>query len=226
MRPSLCHGCLAALLKFLNFFQAFTGFSILIYSLWVLNRCYRDGIEIGFSFDFHKLPAPWFVCALMGFGVLMCLIALIGHVAAEVVSGCCLCFYAALVAILILLETGLVGDLIFNKRWEEDLPYDSTGELKILSEFIEENLDIFKWVVMTVVIIQALSLLLALVVRVMIPRRRENYDSDEDFLVIRRPLLTPQAIPTYAPNSVENPVHHSDIWSSRMRQKYGLNQSS
>ncbi|KAH7669688.1 hypothetical protein IHE45_11G094800 [Dioscorea alata] len=224
MRPNLCRSCLAALLKILNFFQAFTGFSILIYSLWILNRCIKDGIEIGF--DFHKLPAPWFVCALMGFGVLMCLIAFIGHVAAEVISGCCLCFYAALVTILILFETGLVADLIYNKRWKEDLPYDTTGELSRLSAFIEENLDIVKWAVMTVVIIQSLSLLLALVVRVMIPTRREYYDSDEDFLVLRRPLLNPQPIPTYAPHSVENPGHQPDMWSSRMRQKYGLSQSS
>ncbi|RWW16570.1 hypothetical protein GW17_00019537 [Ensete ventricosum] len=84
----ICSGCLAFLLKFFNFLQAFVGISILIYSLWLLNLCRRHD----FPLDVDHLPAPWFVCVTMGGGICLCLITFIGHVAAEAISGCCLCF--------------------------------------------------------------------------------------------------------------------------------------
>lgn len=36
----------------------------------------------------------------------------------------------------------------------QDLPYDPTGELDSLRSFIEENIDVCKWVGLAVVIIQ------------------------------------------------------------------------
>ncbi|KAJ6798704.1 tetraspanin-18 [Iris pallida] len=224
MRPSLCRSCLASLLKLLVFLQTFVGVSVLVYSAWILSYLKRHG-DIDFDFDLDKVPAPWFVCALMGFGILVCLIAFTGHVAAEVISGCCLCFYAVLTTILVLLEAALVADVVFNKHWEDDLPHDSTGELKRLRAFIEDNIDIFKWVGITVVVVQALSLLLSVVLRAMVSKRRLDYDSDDDFLVIRRPLINPEGGPTYVATAVDSTGHHSDFWSSRMRQKYGLNQN-
>lgn len=219
MRPSFCRSCLASLLKLLNFLQTFVGVSIVLYSAWILSHLSKDG----FDFDLHKLPAPWFVCALMGIGILVCLIAFTGHVAAEAFSGCCLCSYKILTMILILLEAALIGDILFNKHWQEDLPYDSTGELKRLQTFVEDNIDICEWVVATIVVIQVLSLLLAIILRVMVPRRMD-YDSDEDFVVIRRPLLNPQVGPTFM-TPVDGKGHHSDIWSTQMKEKYGLNKN-
>ncbi|KAJ6822407.1 tetraspanin-18 [Iris pallida] len=223
MRPSLCWSCLASLLKLLAFLQTFVGVSVLVYSAWILNYLKPHG---DFDFDL-KLPAPWFVCALMGFGVLVCLIAFTGHVAAEMISGCCLCFYAVLTTILILLEAALVADVVFNKHWEDDLPHDSTGELNRLRAFIEDNIGIFKWVGLTVVVIQALSLLLSVLLRAMVSKSKlDYYDSDDEFFVIRRPLINPEGNPTYIAAAVDSTGHHSDFWGSRMRQKqYGLNQN-
>ncbi|XP_008796411.1 tetraspanin-18-like isoform X2 [Phoenix dactylifera] len=215
MRPSFGRSCLAFLLKFFSFLQTFVGVSILIYSVWVLNRWNRQGLDL----DLEGLPAPWFICAMMGAGVLLCLIAFTGHVAAEVVNGCCLCFFAVLAIVLILLEAALVGALVFDKHWEEDLPYDSTGELKRFCAFIKENMDICKWVAVTVIVIQAFSLLLAMILRAMVAARRVDYDSDEDFVVIRRPLLDPQGGPSYATTSVGSKGIHSDFLSPQMRQK-------
>ncbi|WOK97167.1 tetraspanin-20 isoform X1 [Canna indica] len=216
-----CRSCLAFLLKFFNFLQTFAGIFIFIYSLWLLNLWHRHGSPL----DVDHLPAPWFVCATMGVGILLCLIAFTGHVAAEAINGCCLCFFAVLNSTLIMLEASLAGVVILNKHWEEDLPYDSTGELKKLREFIEDNMDICKWGAASLVGVQAISLLLAVVIRAMLPTRRVDYDSDEDFVVIRRPLLNPQGGTAYCTNSIDNKGLHSDIWSSRMRQKYGLNQN-
>ncbi|KAJ6826822.1 tetraspanin-18 [Iris pallida] len=197
MRPSLCASCVASLLKLLVFLQTFVGVSILVYSAWILNYLKRHGDLHFRGFDLDKLPAPWFVCALMGIGILVCLIAFTGHVAAEAISGCCLCFYAVLSTVLILVEAALGGYVVFNKHWEEDLPYDSTGELRKLRAFIENNIDMFKWVGMAVIVIQALSLLLSVILRGMVSKMTMDYDSDDEFLVIRRPLLNPEVGPTY-----------------------------
>lgn len=217
MRPNCCRSCLALLLKLLNFFQTFVGVSILIYSIWIFNQASKH--DLAFSLDLDKLPAPWFVCALMGIGILLCLVAVTGHIAAETISSCCLCFYSVMITIIILLEAALVGDIIFNNEWKKDLPSDSTGELNRLIAFIEDNMDIFRWTGVAIIVIQAFSLLLAVLVRAMIPSRRLDYDSDEEYFVIRRPLITQQATQTLGSTS----GFHSDNWSSRMKQKYGLN---
>ncbi|XP_042405743.1 tetraspanin-18-like [Zingiber officinale] len=220
MRPSLCRSCLAFALKFLHFLQTFVGASVLIYSLWVLNRWRRHDY---LSFDLPDLPAPWFVCVSMGVGILICLISLIGYLAAETVYGCCLCFHAILTVMLIVLEVAVVGQLMLNKHWEEELPYDSTGELKHLRVFIEDNMDIFTWVAVCVIATQALSLLLTLILRATTAHRRVTYDSDEDFVVIRQPLLDPKGVGPST--SIDVRRSYYDNWNSRMRQKYGLNQS-
>ncbi|ONK63830.1 uncharacterized protein A4U43_C07F19380 [Asparagus officinalis] len=229
MRSSLCQSCLASLLKLLSFIQTFVGVSIVLYSVWILIHLRGGkgggGDGDGFGFDIDKLPAPWFVSALMGIGILMCLIAFTGHVAAEAISRCCLCFFAVFTMILFLLEAVLLGDIVFNKHWEEDLPYDSTGQLKHLQAFINDNLDMCEWVAGTVVVTQVLSLLLALILRAMVQRRRLDYDSDEDFVVIRRPLLNTQSGPTFTSTAVDGNGYHSDLWSSQIKQKYGFNQN-
>lgn len=66
---------------------------------------------------------------------------------------------------------------------------------------------------------QALSLLLTVILRAMVSARRVDYDSDEDFIVARRPLLNPQGGPAYPPASGDSKGFHSDFWSSQLRQK-------
>ena len=66
---------------------------------------------------------------------------------------------------------------------------------------------------------QILSLLLAMILRAMVPGKRLDYDSDEDFVVIRRPLLNPQSGSSFTSITVDGKGHHSDIWSSQIRQK-------
>jgi len=52
-----------------------------------------------------------------------------------------------------------------------------------------------------------------------------DYDSDEDFVVIRRPLLVTQAPAPYLPTTVDARGARPDLWSSTLRHKYGLNTS-
>uniref|UniRef100_N1QR35 Uncharacterized protein n=1 Tax=Aegilops tauschii TaxID=37682 RepID=N1QR35_AEGTA len=140
----------------------------------------------------HLLPDLWVPGGGMAAGLLYCAILLAGCVPAEISSGCCLCF---------------------------DLPYDRTGELQNLVSFVHDNLDLCKWAALATVATQALSLLLAMVLRAMVSPTSSDYDSDEDFVVIRRPLLIAQGAPSYLPTTADPRGVHPNLWSSSMRQK-------
>lgn len=58
-----------------------------------------------------------------------------------------------------------------------------------------------------------------MVLRAMVSTTNVDYDSDEDFVVIRRPLLLAQGAPAYLPTTTDATGVHPDLWSSRMRQK-------
>ncbi|KAG8074506.1 hypothetical protein GUJ93_ZPchr0006g41055 [Zizania palustris] len=214
--------CLSFLFKFLAFLQAFAAVSSLLYASWILSRWARHH-----HLHLHDLlPDLWFACALMAAGLFYCLLLLAGCVAAEIDSGCCLCLFTIFATSMMLLEGALAAGFFFNQHWIQDLPYDRTGELNNLLSFIQNNLDLCKWAALAIVATQALSLLLATILRAMVSTRSGDYDSDEDFVVIRRPLLVAQGAPAYLPTTVDNRGFHPDLWSSRMRQKYGLNSSN
>lgn len=184
-----------------------------------------NGRDDGLSVRLHALPAPWFIYAFMGVGVVLCCITCVGQVAAEAINGCCLCFYSLLTTILILLEAAFVTFVALDHHWEKDLPPDPTGELDSLRNFIETNIDVCKWVGFAVVVIQVLSLLLAIILRAMVSASRVDPDIEGDFEVGGRtwePLLHPQLGQTSGPYKGDTRGSHSDIWSSRMREKYGL----
>lgn len=92
---------------------------------------------------------------------------------------------------------------MLNQHWIQDLPYERTGELDNLLSFIHNNLDLCKWAALAVFATQALSLFLAMILRAMLSAR-VDYDSDEDFVAIRRPLLVAQAPPPYLPTTVDD----------------------
>uniref|UniRef100_A0A1J3JH57 Tetraspanin-18 n=1 Tax=Noccaea caerulescens TaxID=107243 RepID=A0A1J3JH57_NOCCA len=174
----------------------------------------------GFSLRSLDLPAPWFIYSFMGVGILVCIVTLIGFIAAEAINGCCLCFYSILKTLLILLEAALVAYIAIDRHWEKDLPNDPTGELNSLRAFIEENIGICKWVGVAVLAVQLLSLLLAMVLRAMVSTPTPDPDDEEDYENPRNrardPLLGSQA--SAGSSKSEN-------WSSRIRERYGLNQA-
>ena len=158
----------------------------------------------------------------------MCAITCIGHVAAEITNGLCLCCYSTLVLLLILVEAALVGDIFFNHKWEKDIPDDPTGEFENIKKFIEHNIDICKWVGLTVVIIQVFSLLLATIFRAMVSTRRPDYDSDDGNYIASRgtsnqPLLSQGSENPFAHVTGKNRSKSRDTWSKQMLEKCGLN---
>lgn len=188
-----------------------------------------SGLDNGLVFNLSSihLPAPWFIYSFMGVGISLCCIALIGCIAAEVVNGCCLCFYTLLKTAFILLEAALVAFMAIDRHWEKDIPFDPTGELDSFRSFIEDNIGICKWVGISIVSIQVLSLLLALVLRGMVSGKREDLDGEDDYENARgrtrEPLLNSQLNQTSGSAKGDNRGNHSDIWGSRIREKYGMN---
>ncbi|GJM97342.1 hypothetical protein PR202_ga14263 [Eleusine coracana subsp. coracana] len=190
--------CLAFLLKLLAFLQAFAAVSALLYAAWILSRWARHH-------DLHLhdlLPDLWFPSAVMAAGLFYSLLLLAGYLAAEINTGCCLCFYTIPAMAMLLLEAALAAHLTLNQHWIQELPYDHTGELDNLLSFIHNNLDLCKWAALAVFATQS-----------------ADCDSDEDFVVIRRPLLVAQAPQPYLPITVDARGFRPDLWSSRMRQK-------
>lgn len=242
MPTSCCQSFTAFLLKFLNFLQAFIGVSIIIYSAYMLNHWHHHHDDLQFpnfgsivvsnsvvpalqQLNKNSLPAPWFIYAFMGIGVILCCITCIGHVGAEAVNGCCLCFYSLLMTFFVLLEVSLVAFIAIDHQWEKDLPMDPTGELHSLRTFIQQNMDVCKWIGIVVVVIQAFSLFLAIVLRTLVSSPRQNHDMEGDYDVVgrtREPLLDARLSPTSGLAKGDARGGHSDIWSSRMREKYHL----
>ncbi|KAK8486692.1 hypothetical protein V6N11_069055 [Hibiscus sabdariffa] len=183
-----------------------------------------DGVELNLSSV--ELPAPWFIYSFMGIGIALCCVTLIGCIAAESVNGCCLCFYTLLKIVFVLIEAALVAFIAIDRRWEKDLPFDPTGELDSFRSFVEDNIDICKWVGLGVVIIQALALLVAIMLRAMVSARGRDIEEEDDYESVRgrtwEPFLNPQS--SYSSTSAKGDGRgtQSNMWGSRIREKFGL----
>ncbi|XP_057865827.1 tetraspanin-20 [Cryptomeria japonica] len=200
-----CRGFIAFILNILNFFQTFFGAAMIIYSAWMLRQwdSFHNYIPNSFTSSAAlgiDLPAPWFIYTFMGIGIIVCVVSCSGHIAAETTNWCCLCCYTVLVFLLILLEAAFVGDIFFNPQWDKDIPDDPTGEFENIKEFIESNIDSCKWVGLGIVIVQVLSLLFAVILRIMVSPTTNDYDSDDDYYLPRtsnrQPLLIVQSSST------------------------------
>ncbi|PPR92293.1 hypothetical protein GOBAR_AA28378 [Gossypium barbadense] len=184
MRTNCCHVSFAFVLKLLNSLQGFVGVSIILYSIWMLDQwnhhvpispppsapspvssvsnsiLFNSGPEmgdqaarvfddfavglvsgldndVGFNLSSVELPAPWGT----NFNCL-------GRGFDRT-------------------EAALVAFIAIDRSWEKDLPFDPTGEIDSFRSFVEDNVDICKWVGISVVIIQALAMLVAIILRAM-----------------------------------------------------------
>ncbi|KAL3497701.1 hypothetical protein ACH5RR_040433 [Cinchona calisaya] len=181
---------------------------------------------------FDKLPKAWFIYLFIGVGVVLFVISCFGCIGTSTRNGCCLTCYAVLVILLILVELGIAGFIFFDKSWKEEIPTDKTGTFGMIYDFLEKHWKIFKWVALGAVVLEALVFLLALVVRA--ANRPADYDSDDEYISgrrqqIRQPLINrPPPVPaTGVPvaGNLESRPSRNDAWSTRMREKYGLDTS-
>ncbi|CAA3002167.1 tetraspanin-19 [Olea europaea subsp. europaea] len=97
--------------------------------------------------------------------------------------------------LLLVLEAAVTADVILNHDWEEDFPDDQTGNFDQLKDFIRQNFDTIKWIGITVVALEALSMLMAIILKALGPHPARYYESDDDDPPERVPLLRNYAPP-------------------------------
>lgn len=131
--------------------------------------------------------------------MVVCLISLIGHIAAETANGCCLSSYIFFLILLGILQGVFVAEIFLNKDWKKIIPDDSTGVLNDIEDFVENNLSFCKWVGLAILITEVLALMSALCTRAAHPTSDlESYDSDDEYLLPQTRLHSPLLIPRRA----------------------------
>ncbi|KAF3955232.1 hypothetical protein ACB098_10G028900 [Castanea mollissima] len=249
-----CRGCLECLLKLLNLLLTLVGLAMVGYGIYLLVEYERtttnalvsssvsgDGSSVqlgrpllmGVSLSasiLDDLPKAWFIYLFIGIGAIIFIISCFGCIGAVTRNGCCLTCYSVLVILLILVELGCAAFIFFDKSWESEIPIDRTGDFDMIYTFLEENWKIAKWVALGAVVLEALLFLLALVVRA--ANRPPEYDSDDELIAgrqqIRQPLVNRPPVPaTGVPvaGTLDQRPGRNDAWSTRMREKYGLDTS-
>ncbi|KAK9676792.1 hypothetical protein RND81_11G101200 [Saponaria officinalis] len=184
---SLIRSFFQSLLKMFNSIIGMAGIAMVIYGLWMIRVWQKQTGH--FPFDESDFRLPWFIYTFLGLGVVYCVIAFSGHIAAETINGCCLYMYMMFVFLILVLEGVVTADVFLNRNWEQDFPRDATGNLHHLRIFLWENFDFCRWIGLTVVVAQGLSFLLSMVLKALGPHRDRYYDSDEEYGSSRRPLL-------------------------------------
>ncbi|KAI9088978.1 hypothetical protein K1719_029257 [Acacia pycnantha] len=249
-----CKGFWECLLRLLNFLMTLVGLAMVGYGIYLLVEYERANdnapspapisdenalIQLGrpllmsvslSNSIFDNLPKAWFIYLFIGIGVILFVISCFGCIGASTRNGCCLSCYSALVALLILAELGCAAFIFFDKSWKEEIPADKTGEFDVIYKFLKENWNVAKWVALGIVIFEALLFLLGIIVRAV--NRPAEYDSDDEFIAPRpqnrQPLLNRPAGPVTGVPVAGTPDQRpsrNDAWSSRMREKYGLDTS-
>ncbi|KAL6564048.1 hypothetical protein OROHE_005288 [Orobanche hederae] len=218
MRTPCCDTFLAFILKFLNFLQASVGVAIIVYSAYMLSQWQHHNHQFNPT-DASGAPRPADVVSTLNLvsAVVFYRDNALRFDLHSLPAPC----YAVLATIFILLEVGLVAFIALDHHWEKDIPFDPTGELDHLRTFIQDNVDVFMWVGIAIVIIQVLSLLFAIILRSLVSSQREDDDIEGDYdfrSCVREPMLAP-----YSSQTSVSARGDSDIWSSRIREKYGLN---
>ncbi|KAH7421581.1 hypothetical protein KP509_13G064500 [Ceratopteris richardii] len=187
--------------------------------------------ELSFLSSFwSSIPSAWFLYTFIGVGVVITLITCSGYIAAATQNGCCLSCYSFFVALVMIIELAFAAFIFFDNSWQEVIPEDSTGELDSIESFVEDNIGILKWVALGIIVVEALALLFAVILRAINASARKDYDSDDEYLApaasrsSRQPLLNRQTTAGTAGNASgsESRPARADAWSTRMREKYGL----
>ncbi|KAJ4831657.1 hypothetical protein Tsubulata_041532 [Turnera subulata] len=216
----LVRSCIQSILKLVNAVMGMVGIAMVLYAAWLIRVWQREMGHLPFDDDSDDgFLGPWFIYTFLGLGITLCLITCLGHAAAETANGCCLYLYMFFVFLLLMLEAGVTADVFLNRDWEKDFPEDPSGGFNKFKNFIRTNFEICKWIGLSIVSVQGLSFLLAMIVKALGPH--EYYDSDDEYDPVRVPLVRDAMHPTYV---VGNPVigSRNDTWGKSEEQMMKL----
>ncbi|KAJ6360921.1 hypothetical protein OIU77_004863 [Salix suchowensis] len=235
---SVMRSCIQSILKLVNSVIGMVGIAMVLYSIWLIRVWEREVGDFPF-FDDDDDFTPWFIYTFIGLGVTLTMITCFGHIAAETANGCCLYLYMLFIILLLMLEAGVTADVFLNRDWEEACSFtrsslfdfnlmffrtsqkDPSGSFDQFKGFVRSNFELCKWIGLSIVSVQGLSFLVAMILKAIGPHR--SYDSDDDYATDRAPLLRDVHPP---PCVVGNPVTGSrnNAWSIRITEK--MNQAN
>eukprot|EP00252_Welwitschia_mirabilis_P020313 TRINITY_DN494_c0_g1_i1.p1 TRINITY_DN494_c0_g1~~TRINITY_DN494_c0_g1_i1.p1 ORF type:complete len:280 (-),score=23.83 TRINITY_DN494_c0_g1_i1:454-1293(-) len=248
-----CRWLSECLLKILNFLLMLAGLAMIGYGIYMFIEWKQssNGIDSGVvppkggqlinlgrplllqvtlaNNILDKLPKAWFIYLFIAVGAILVIVSCSGCVATASQRGCCLCCHILLFVLLILAELALAGFIFFDHQWEEVIPEDKTGQFYKIKDFLEKNIKIVRWVALGVVVLEIFAVILAFIVRSYYSP--PEYDSDDEYLSsrpqARQPLLSRQPTQNAGPSAPvpDQRVARTDAWSTRMREKYGLDTS-
>ncbi|KAL6975823.1 hypothetical protein U1Q18_024619 [Sarracenia purpurea var. burkii] len=214
----MVRSCMQSLLKLVNSAIGMVGIASILYGLWMIRVWQRHIDDDPSPFIGPDTPAPWFMYTFLALGVTLCVITCSGHIAAETSNGCCLYCYMMFVFLLLILEAAVTADVFLNHNWEEDFPVDPTGNFNEFKVFVKKNFEICKCVGLSVVCVQCLCMLLAMILKALGEHPQRFYDSDDDFTPDNVPLLKNYVHPHYV---VGDPIYgaKNDSWNVRINDK-------
>ncbi|KAL9246913.1 hypothetical protein vseg_020392 [Gypsophila vaccaria] len=244
-----CRGFWECLLKLLNFLMTLAGLAMVGYGIYLfviykqtdvapayppvsadafvqLGRPFLMAMSLSSNNIFDNLPKAWFIYLFIGVGAFLFIISCCGCIGASTRNGCCLATYAVFIVLLILVELGCAAFIFFKEDWDDQIPKDKTGNFEMIFDFLDDHWDVAKWVLLGVVVFEALLFLLTVIVRAV--NRPADYDSDEEFInprqSFKQPLINRASPATGVPvTGADQNAPRNDAWSARMREKYGLN---
>ncbi|KAG6423515.1 hypothetical protein SASPL_113913 [Salvia splendens] len=237
--------CVQSLLKLVNSFLGMVGIAMIIYSLWMFRVWLRTDESndvpvpwfiyaiLGLGASLCVITCSGHIAAETANGCCLYIVSFHGGfglgthalfiTCIDVLwSGFSRCYedivlpYMAFVFMIFLLEAAVTADVFLNHNWQEDFPADATGNLDKLEDFVKDNFDICKWIGLSVVAVQGLSMFLAMVLKALGPHSEKYYESDDEYLPDRVPLLK-----NYAPPHGSEPAYgvKSDSWIVRTNSK-------
>ncbi|KAG8385564.1 hypothetical protein BUALT_Bualt03G0058300 [Buddleja alternifolia] len=113
--------------------------------------------------SYHDFTFPWFFHAFLAVGIALCAITCLGHVAANTANFYCL---------------------------SSALPKDQSGKFDDFKDFVKSSDYISKGVACLIFLIQGVSVLLATILRTRGTNDVDNYESEDEYVEPRHPLLS------------------------------------
>uniref|UniRef100_A0A1J3CJ54 Tetraspanin-19 n=1 Tax=Noccaea caerulescens TaxID=107243 RepID=A0A1J3CJ54_NOCCA len=213
----MVRSCLQSILKLVNSVLGMVGIAMILYAVWLIRQWQEQTGYLPFADSDSDHPVPWFIYAFLGLGAFLCVVTCAGHMAAETVNGCCLYLYMGFIVLLIMVEGGVVADIFLNRDWKEDFPEDPSGAFHHFSKFIESNFKICRWIGLSIVCVQGVSVLLAMLLKALGPHR--HYDSDDEYDVSTVALLRDARQPP--PYVVGEPFYGAkpESWTVRINER-------
>ncbi|KAL6998815.1 hypothetical protein U1Q18_042017 [Sarracenia purpurea var. burkii] len=117
-----------------------------------------------------------------------------------------------------MLEGAVTADVFLNNNWERDFPVDPSENFKEFKDFVRMNFEMCKWIGLSVVCVQGLSMLLAMILKALGPYCERCNDSDDEYIPDRVPLLKNYV---HQPYVVGDPIYGStsNSWNVRINDK-------